>query len=160
VINNSKNFAEGHIFLWTLKFVATLAVLTVLPMTASSQFSPDEGRIHITFFKAGHGSGSGYLFFQGQKYGLSVSGPKIRRVWITTIDLIGSASNLRTAADVIGTYTAIDDQVATIRREKVARLQNVKGIVVEMRAINLNRLFSLNLSGMTIKNLGWEPSSE
>jgi len=74
--------------------------------------------------------------------------------------LIGSASNLRTAADVIGTYATIDDQVATIRREKVARLQNVKGIVVEMRAINLNRLFSLNLSGMTIKNLGWEPSSE
>jgi hypothetical protein len=81
-------------------------------------------------------------------------------VWITTIDLIGPASNLRTAADVIGTYTAADDQVATIRREKVARLQNVKGIVVEMKAVNLNRLFSLNLSGMTIKSLGWDPSSE
>jgi len=40
----------------------------------------------------------------------------------------------------------------------MARLENAKGIVVEIRAVNLNRLFSLNLSGMTIKNLGWQPS--
>ena len=160
MINNSKNFAKGHIFLWTFKFVATLAVLTVLPMTASSQFSPDEGRIHITFFKAAYGSGSGYLFFQGRKYGLSVSSPKIRRVWITTIDLIGTASKLRNAAEIIGTYTGVDDQVATVRHAKVARVQNEKGIVLELRAVNLNRLFSLNLSGMTIKNLGWEPAPE
>jgi hypothetical protein len=160
VINKSKTFVERRGVLWSLISVTALAVLTALPIIASCQVYADEGRIHITFFKAGYGSGSGYLFFQGHKYGLSVSGPKIRRVWVTTIDLIGSASNLRTAADIIGTYTAADDQVATIRREKVARLQNVKGIVVEMRAVNLNRLFSLNLSGMTIKNLGWEPSSE
>jgi hypothetical protein len=160
VINKSKTFVERRGVLWSLISVTALAVLTALPIIASCRVYADEGRIHITFFKAGSGSGSGYLFFQGHKYGLSVSGPKIRRVWVTTIDLIGSASNLRTAADIIGTYTAADDQVATIRREKVARLQNVKGIVVEMRAVNLNRLFSLNLSGMTIKNLGWEPSSE
>ena len=160
MINKSKTFVERRGVLWSLISVTALAVLTTLPIIASRQVYADEGRIHITFFKAGYGSGSGYLFFQGHKYGLSVSGPKIRRVWVTTIDLIGFASNLRTAADIIGTYTAADDQVATIRREKVARLQNVKGIVVEMRAVNLNRLFSLNLSGMTIKNLGWEPSSE
>src|SRR6516162_8020524 len=64
--------------------------LAVLPTITVSQAPADEGRIHITFFKAGHGSGSGYLFFQGHKYGLSVSGPKIRKVWITTIDLIGT----------------------------------------------------------------------
>jgi hypothetical protein len=159
VIHNSKNFAERHVF-WQLKFVATLVVLTVLPITESRQVHADEGRIHITFFKAAYGSGSGYLFFQGHRYGLSVSSAKIRRVWITTIDLIGTASNLQDAADVIGTYTAADDQVATIRHAKVARLQNAKGVVVEMRAVNLSRFFSLNLSGMTIKNLGWEPSSE
>lgn len=160
MINKSKTFVERRGVLRSLISVTALAVLTTLPIIASCQVYADEGRIHITFFKAGYGSGSGYLFFQGHKYGLSVSGPNIRRVWITTIDLIGSASNLRTAADIVGTYTAADDQVATIRREKVARLQNVKGIVVEMRAVNLNRLFSLNLSGMTIKSLGWEPSSE
>jgi hypothetical protein len=160
VIHNSKNFAERHIVFRTLKFVVIFAVLTVLVITASSQVRADEGRIHITFFKAAYGSGSGYLFFQGQKYGLGVSSTKIRRVWVTAIDLIGTASNLRNAADIIGTYTAVDAQSATISRSKMARLENAKGIVVEIRAVNLNRLFSLNLSEMTIKNLGWQPSSE
>jgi hypothetical protein len=76
VINNSKNFAERHVVFWQLKFVATLVVLTGLPITESRQVHADEGRIHITFFKAGYGSGSGYLFFQGHRYGLSVSAPK------------------------------------------------------------------------------------
>ena len=160
MIHNSKNFAERHIVFRTLKFVVTFAVLTLLAITASSQVRADEGRIHITFFKAAYGSGSGYLFFQGQKYGLGVSSTKIRRLWVTAIDLIGTASNLRNAADIIGTYTAVDAQSATISRSKIARLENAKGIVVEIRAVNLNRLFSLNLSGMTIKNLGWQPSSE
>jgi hypothetical protein len=156
VINNFKNFAERPSVLW----ITTFAVLTVLAITAARQVHAEEGRIQITFFKAGDGSGSGYLFFQGHKYGVSISSTKIRRVWVTTIDLIGTASNLRKAADIIGTYTGADDQAATLRRSKVARLQNEKGVVVEIRAVNLNRLFSLNLSGMTIKNLGWEPSSE
>jgi hypothetical protein len=160
VIHNSKHFAEWHVLFGTLKFVAIFAVLTVLAIVAPGQVHADEGRIHITFFKGEYGSGSGYLFFQGQKYGLGVSSAKIRRVWITTIDLIGTASNLRNAADIIGTYTAVDAQAATISRSKVARLENTKGIVIEVRAVNLNRFFSLNLSEMTIKNLGWQPSSE
>jgi hypothetical protein len=151
---------DSHSVFRNLKFVVAFVVLAVLVIAASSPVHADEGRIHITFFKAGYGSGSGYLFFQGRKYGLSISGTKIRRIWITTIDLIGTMSNLQKVADVIGTYTAADDQAATIRHAKVARLQNAKGVIVELRAVNLNRLFSLNLSEMTIKNLGWEPSSE
>ena len=158
MIHNSKHFAEWHVLSWTLKFVATFAALTVLAIGAPGPVHADEGRIHITFFKGAYGSGSGYLFFQGQRYGLGVSSTKIGRIWVTTIDLIGAASNLRNAADIIGTYTAVDARAATISRSKMARLENAKGIVVEIRAVNLNRLFSLNLSGMTIKNLGWQPS--
>jgi hypothetical protein len=160
VIHNSEHFAEWHVLFGTLKFVAIFAVLTVLAIVAPGQVHADEGRIHITFFKGAYGSGSGYLFFQGQKYGLGVSSTKIRRVWVTAIDLIGTVSNLRNAADIIGTYMAVDAEAAIVSRSKMARLENTKGIVVEIRAVNLNRLFSLNLSGMTIKNLGWQPSSE
>ena len=142
-----------------LKFVATFAVLTTLPISASTRVRAEEGRIHITFLKAGYGSGSGYLFYQGQ-YGLAVSSSKIKRIWITTIDLIGTASNLRSAADIIGIYTAADAEAAIVRHAKIARLENPKGVVLEIRAVNLNRWFTLNLSGMTIKNLGWQPSSE
>jgi hypothetical protein len=108
VIFNLNNFLGRHVVLRTLKFVAAFAVLTLLAIAASSSVQADEGRIHITFFKGENGSGSGYLFFQGQKYGLGVSNTKIGRVWVTTIDLIGTVSNLRNAADIIGTYTAVD----------------------------------------------------
>src|SRR5690242_12360824 len=138
------------------RFVA-IVLITALA-AASSQ--ADEGRIHITFFKGTYGSGSGYLFFQGQKYSLGVSSAKIGRVWATTIDLIGTASNLRNAADIIGTYNPVDAQSAAISRSKAARLENAKGTIIEIRAVNLNRLFSLNLADMTIKNLGWQPPSE
>jgi hypothetical protein len=118
-----------------LKFVAAVAVLTVMLMSAT-QVEAEEGRIHITFLKAGYGSGSGYLFYQGQKYGLGVSSTKIRRIWITTIDLIGTASILRSAADVIGTYAAADAEAAIVKHAKTARLENAKGVVIEIQAVN------------------------
>jgi hypothetical protein len=119
VTNNS---TAGHSVSWTFKLVATFIWLAVLPTVAVGPVLADEGRIHITFFKGTHGSGSGYRFFQGHKYGLSISSPKIRKVWITTIDLIGAASNLRSAAEIIGTYTGADDQAATVKHAKVTRL--------------------------------------
>jgi hypothetical protein len=117
-----------------LKFVAVFAALTVMQLSTSTRVAAGQGRIHISFLKAGYGSGSGYLFYQGQKYGLGISSPKIRRVWITSIDLIGTASNLRSAADIIGTYTAADAEAAIVRRGKTARLENTKGVVLEIRA--------------------------
>jgi tRNA U34 2-thiouridine synthase MnmA/TrmU len=159
VIQNLNHFAARHTFVGTLRLVAVL-LLIALAAVAPSQAHAGEGRIQITFFKGAYGSGSGYLFFQGQRYGLGVSGAKIGRVWVTTIDLIGTASNLRNAADIVGTYTAVDAQSATISSSKMARLENAKGTVIEVRAVNLNRLFSLNLSEMTIKALGWQPPSE
>ena len=97
---------------------------------------------------------------RGQKYGLGISCTAIGRVWITSIDLIGAASNLRGAADIIGTYTAADAETAMVGHAKMARLENAKGVVLEIRAVNLNRWFTLNLSGMIIKNLGWQASPE
>jgi hypothetical protein len=134
-----------------LKFVAVLvALITLLMSTSTLVLAEEEGRIQITFSKP-DGSGSGYLFYQGQKYSLSVSGAKIGRMRATTIDLIGTASNLRSAGDILGTYNANDPKAA---------LQNEKGIVLEIRAVNLDRRSTLDLSGMTLKNAGWQPSSE
>jgi len=65
---------------------------------------------------------------------------------------------LRSAADIIGIYNGADPEAAIVKRAKIARLENGKGVVLEIRAVNLGRWSSLNLSGMTIKALGWQPS--
>jgi hypothetical protein len=119
----------------------------------------EEGRIQITLSKP-DGSGSGYLFYQSQKYSLGVSGAKIERMGATSIDLIGTASNLRSAGDILGTYNASNPEAALVRPAATARLQNAKGVVLEIRAVNLNRRSTLDLSGTTLKNVGWQPSSE
>jgi hypothetical protein len=143
-----------------LKFVAMFVALTLTAPTASTQGNAEDGRIHITFSKGEHGGGSGYLFYQGHKYTLGISSTNIGKVWVTTIDLLGTASNLRSAADIIGTYTPAGVETAIVRRTSLARLENGKGVVLEIRAVNLSPWFTLNLSGMTIKALGWQPSSE
>ena len=143
-----------------LKFVAVLvALITLLMSTSTLVLAQEEGRIQITFSKP-DGSGSGYLFYQGQKYSLSVSGAKIGRMRTTSIDLIGTASNLRSAGDILSTYNASDPKAALVRPPAIVRLQNAKGVVLEIRAVNLDRRSTLDLSGMTLKNAGWQPSSE
>jgi hypothetical protein len=145
---------------WMLQCAVALSAVTAMPTVASAQTDTETGRVQISFLKADRGSGSGYLFYQGQKYRLAIVGPEIRRIWATSIDLIGTASNLHSASDIIGTYTAADAAAATVRRAKMVRLENKKGAMLEIRAVNLNRWFTLNLSGMTIKNVGWQPSPE
>ena len=147
---------NGRSLFWMLNFVAALAVVTAMSMNAYAQSDEDTGRIQITFVKAGS-EGNGNLFFGGQKYGLSIDGIKIGGFRIRRIDLVGTASNLRSASDIIGTYTADDAKVATLGYTRTAHLGNQKGVGLEIRGVNLNRRFTLNLSGMNIKNLGWQP---
>ncbi len=151
---------NGRNLVSILKFVAALgALITLLLSTSTHVFAEEEGCIQITFSKP-DGSGSGYLFYQGQKYSLGVNGAKIGRMWATSIDLIGTASNLRSAGDILGTYNASDAKAALVKRAAMARLQNAKGVLLEIRAVNLNRWSTLDLSGMMLKNVGWQPSSK
>jgi hypothetical protein len=152
-----KKLTSRRDVVWMLQFAVALGALAAIPMAAFTQ-TDAEGRIQMSFQKAARGGGSGYLFYQGQKYGLAIIGPEIKRIWVTSIDLIGTASNLHNAADIIGPYTAVDAGAATVRRAKTVRLENKKGVVLEIRAVNLNRWSTLNLSGMTVKNAGWQPS--
>jgi hypothetical protein len=159
---NVRKLTNWRGVVWMLQLAVALSALTAMPTVAAAQTDTETGRIQISFLKAdrGSGSGSGYLFYQDQKYRLAIVGPEITRLWATSIDLIGTASNLHSASDIIGTYTAADAGAATVRRAKMVRLENKKGAVLEIRAVNLNRWFTLNLSGMTIKNVGWQPSPE
>ena len=136
---------DGRSFFWMLKLVTAVVALTVMSMSAYAQSDVGTGRVQITFMKAA-GEGNGNLFFDGQKYGLSINGTKIGGFRITRIDLVGTASKLRSASDV--------------GYARMAQLANQKGVVLEIRGVNLRRRFTLNLSGMDIKNVGWQPPSE
>jgi hypothetical protein len=66
------------------------------------------GSIHLTVVKAGFivstGSGTGTLDYQGRTYRLSVSSFGFGTIGVLGGELVGTAHNLRTAADIAGTY--------------------------------------------------------
>jgi hypothetical protein len=149
-----RELSNGRSFFWALEVILVLAALTGMLTSAPTQ-GASEGRIKITLVKNGYGEGSGILFHEGQKYGLGIGGTKLKGIWIRKVNLIGTVLNLRSAGDIIGTYTG-DGDVATVGPTKMARLENSKGVVLEIQGVNLRRSFALNLAGMTIKNLGWQ----
>ena len=138
--------------------IVIVLTLTLLLIGTSGPSYAETGRIHITLDKTGHGSGN--LFYEAQKYGLSITGIKVSGFWVTRIELTGTALNLDSAADIIGTYTGADAEVSIVGHAKTARLENPKGAVLEIQGVNLNRKFTLNLAGITIKILGWQTSQQ
>jgi len=66
------------------------------------------------------------------------------------MDLVGTASNLRTAADIAGTYSALSAGIAVAGGAKVATLQNSNGVVLQLRGRQVGFSASLSVSRLTI----------
>jgi hypothetical protein len=142
-----------------LRLVRTIrlgAVIFAMAMLAglSTPSSAETGQIRISAGKAGFivgvGGGSGTLTFKGKTYRLSVGGISVGTIGIAQVNLSGTARNLRTAADIAGTYSAVGAGIAVVGGTKVAQLQNGNGVVITLRGVQVGVDLSLNLSGMTI----------
>jgi hypothetical protein len=88
------------------------------------------------------------LVFRDRTYPLSVGGLSIGTFGAASADLVGRATNLRRASDIVGTYTAVGAGVAIAGGATAARLQNQNGVVMRGRQVGLEA--SLNLSGMSV----------
>jgi len=114
----------------------------------------ETGTVRLTISKAGFivgvGGGSGTLTFRGRSYPLNVGGVSLGTIGVAKADLIGRAYHLRTASDIAGTYTAVGASIAVAGGAKTARLQNSRGVVLELRGRQVGFEASLNLSGMEI----------
>jgi len=112
------------------------------------------GSVHIRTASAGFivgvGGGNGILHFRGRNYPLNVGGISIGTIGAASADLAGRAYNLRTPADILGTYSAVGSGLAVGGGVKYARLRNQNGVVLELRGRQAGLEASLSLSGMTI----------
>ena len=88
--------------------------------------------------------------FKGRQYRLSIGGINVGTIGASAVDLVGTASNLRTAADIAGTYTQGSAALAVVGGARVATLQNANGVVIKVRGPAVGLEASLSLSGMTI----------
>jgi hypothetical protein len=114
----------------------------------------DTGTVRLKISKVGFivgvGGGSGVLHFKGRSYRLSISGVSVGTIGVSGMDLVGTASNLRTAADIAGTYSALSAGIAVAGGGKVATLQNANGVVLQVQGSQVGFSASLSVSGLTI----------
>jgi hypothetical protein len=128
------------------------ALLLALAVPQSAQAETGTVRLRITKvgFIVGVGGGSGILHLHGKNYRLSLGGVSAGTIGVAGADLVGTATNLRTAADIAGVYSAVSASVAVAGGGKVATLQNANGVVLHLRGRQVGFEASLALSGLTI----------
>ena len=130
-----------------------MATLIMLIATLSPSYA-ETGSVRFHIVKAGFiigaGGGSGTLNFRGKQYRLGIGGINVGTIGASAVDLVGTASNLRTANDIVGTYTQGSAAIAIVGGGRVATLQNANGVVIRVRGPAIGLEASLSLSGMTI----------
>jgi hypothetical protein len=136
------------------KFCAAITVAAIILTGATSQSYAETGSVRLKITKVGFivgvGGGSGTLTFKGKHYRLSIGGVSAGTIGVAGMDLVGTASNLRTAADIVGTYSALSAGVAVAGGAKVATLQNSNGVVLQLQGRQVGFSASLSVSGLTI----------
>ena len=136
------------------KLCAAVVVAAIILTTAPSRSYAATGSVRLKVTKVGFivgvGGGSGTLIFKGKHYPLSVGGVGIGTIGAAGADLVGTASNLRTAADIAGTYTAVSGGIAVAGGATAATLQNANGVVLKLRGRQVGFEANLSLSGITI----------
>src|SRR5262249_60266323 len=93
------------------KFGAAIVGAAIILAGTSVDCYSQMGSIHLTLVKAGFivstGSGTGTLDYRGRTYRLRVSSFGFGTIGGSGGKLVGTAYNLRTAADIAGTYTTV-----------------------------------------------------
>src|SRR3974390_3843361 len=136
------------------KLSAAIVVSALMLAGALSWSYAETGSVRLNVVKVGFivgiGGCSGTLNFQGRDYQLSIGGINVGTIGASAVDLVGTAENLRTAADIVGTYTQGSAALAIVGGGRVATLQNTNGVVIKVRGPAIGLEASLSLSGMTI----------
>jgi hypothetical protein len=141
-------------FVRIVRFAAILVAAAAILVGAPTHSYAKTGKVRLNIVKAGFilgaGGGSGTLTFGGKTYRLSVGGVGIGSLGVAEAQLVGTASNLRIASDIAGTYAAAGAGAAIAGGGQVATLQNEKGVVLTLQGMQVGFQVSLGLAGMTI----------
>jgi hypothetical protein len=130
-----------------LVVLATSAMLAVTPTLSHAA----TGSVRITISRTGFifGGGSGTLHFEGKRYALRVGGVSVGPLGAPSVDLVGRAYHMRTAASIHGRYSAVVADAASPGGARLVRLQNWQGVVLKLRGRRGVKP-SVDLSGLEI----------
>jgi hypothetical protein len=141
-------------FIRAIKLAAIVLIAAVTLAGASTESRAQSGSVRLHIVKAGFiigvGGGSGVLVYHGRRYPFSIGGIGIGSLGVAAVDLVGTAYNLRSPGDIAGTYGAAGAGATFVGGAQVARMQNEKGVVLEVHGAQVGFQVSIGLGGMTI----------
>jgi hypothetical protein len=136
------------------KFGAAIVCAAIMLVGASVEGHAQTGTVQLTVVKAGFivstGGGTGTLNYQGRTYQLSVSTFGFGTFGVTGGEVVGTAYNLRTVADIAGTYRAVEAGLTVGGGAQVGRFRNANGVILDLVGAQLGLEVSLGSAGMTI----------
>lgn len=95
--------------------------------------------------------GDGTLKFQGKEVKFKVKGLDVAAVGISRITATGDVYNLKSVADLAGTYTQAGAGIAIAGGVKGLLARNQKGVVIDLKAVQQGVQFNLGVGGFTIE---------
>ena len=131
-------------------FLAATFFLTTVASRSHAETGSVRLKVTSVGFIVGVGGGSGTLTFRGKNYRLRLSGVSAGTIGASGMDLVGTAANLRTAADIAGTYSAASAGLAVAGGAKAVTLQNANGVVLTLQGRQVGFQANLSVSGVTI----------
>ena len=136
------------------KFCAATVVAAITLLGAPLRPHADTGAVTIKIAKVGFvvgaAGGSGTLTFHHHHYRLRIRGVSAGTIGVAGTRLVGTASNLRFAADIAGTYSAVSTGIAIGGGTKSAVLRSSTGVVLHLEGKQIGLEASVSVAGLTI----------
>ena len=130
---------------------ATAAMLLALPTPADAQSTGSvRFRVASARFIIGTGGGTGTLNFKGRTYPLSVGGLSAGTIGAASAEFVGTASNLRTARDIVGSYSVAGAGLTVVGGVSAVTLQNSNGVVLRLRGQQAGFKATLGVGGVQV----------
>ena len=138
-----------------MQFLAA-SLLALLTFGFASQSQAETCAVRVVFTKGGFivgvGGGHGVLTCHGRSQRFAVSGMSIGfTIGASTAQLSGRALNVRSPADIQGSYAAIGASGALAAGAGGVQLQNEKGVILQLAGGKVGVELSAAVGGVTIR---------
>jgi len=139
---------------YRMQFLA-FSLLALLTFGFASSSQAETCAIRAVFtrggFIVGAGGGHGVMTCRGHHYRFAVSGMSVGfTIGASTAQLTGRALNVRSPADIEGSYAAIGASGALAAGAGGAQLQNQRGVILQLTGGKVGVELSAAVGGVTI----------
>jgi hypothetical protein len=130
--------------------LAGIAAMIIAPQAVAANPTIEFEIVKAGFIIGGSG-GSGVLTYEGKTYPLKIGGVSLgATIGVSKAELAGEVLNLKSLADIEGTYSATQAGLAVAGGNKVAELKNGKGVIIKVKGKQIGLEIALDLSGLEI----------